>query len=222
MTLTMIADPIATFRDQYEVLPITAREATEYLVPRHYLHRPGPCSLAFGLFDNSTGLQVGAITYGTPSSAPLRSGIAGPQYARDVIELTRLWVADSVPRNGESFLIGNTIRRNTKRIVVSFAEIEAGHIGTVYQATNFIYTGLSAKRTNWTVEGIDKHGQTWGDKYTAKEMRERFGDRFKLLPRPRKHRYIYINGSKRDRKEIRAALRYPILPYPKREGEVAA
>ena len=45
------------------------------------------------------------------------------------------------------------------------------HIGTVYQATNWIYTGLSAKRTDWVIEGIDKHGQTIADKYTSKELR---------------------------------------------------
>jgi hypothetical protein len=85
----------------------------------------------------------------------------------------------------------------------------------VYQATNWIYTGLSAKRTNWTVEGMDKHCQTLADKYTAAEIREKYGDRFSLQERPRKHRYVFINAKGRRRAELMAALKYSQLPYPK-------
>ena len=185
------------------------------IVREHYLHRPAPCSQAFGLLDTTSGDFVGVIAYGTPSSATLRSGIAGPEYARDVVELTRLWVADTVERNGESFLIGNTLPLVTKRIVVSFAEIAAHHVGTVYQATNWLYTGLSAKRTDWTVEGMPVHGQTLADAYSAAEIRAKYGGRFALRPRGRKHRYLYLNCNRRDRRSILMALRYPILPYPK-------
>jgi hypothetical protein len=102
-----------------------------------------------------------------------------------------------------------------KDIVVSFADTAHNHYGVVYQATNWLYTGLSAKRTDWTVEGEDKHGHTWADKYTAAEMRETFGDRFTLKPRSRKHRYIFLNGSKSRKKELLGKLRYKIEPYPK-------
>ena len=150
-----------------------------------------------------------------PSSAPLRSGVAGPENARNVAELTRLWVCDSVPKNGESYLIGRTVGKAGKEIVVSFAEIQQGHVGIVYQATNWIYTGLSAKRTNWTIDGMSKHCQTLADKYTADEIRAEFGDRFSLQDRPRKHRYIFINAKGRRRAEILASLRYRPQPYPK-------
>lgn len=213
--MSLDSRPVAVFRDRYEVRQIGTRDATKFLVPRHYLHRPGPCSLAFGMFDTRNGQQVGAVTYGTPSSAPLRRGLAGPEHTHNVVELTRLWISDDVPRNGESFLIGNTVRLNTKELVVSFAEIDEGHVGTVYQATNWLYTGLSAKRTDWVVKGEDLHGQTWADKYTSTEIRELYGDRFYLKPRPRKHRYVFLNAPKKRRKRLMEALRYPVLPYPK-------
>ena len=88
-----------------------------------------------------------------------------------------------------------------KELLVSFADTEQKHLGIVYQATNWIYTGLSAKRTDWTVKGIDKHGHTWADKYTAAEMRELFGDRFYLKPRSRKHRYVFINAKGNRKKD---------------------
>lgn len=195
------------------------------IVKYHYLHRPAPCSFAFGLFElnaDCSGLfisdkLVGVITYGTPSSAPLRSGICGPEEKNNVIELTRLWIEDSTPKNAESFLIGNTLRMVNKEIIVSFAEVSAGHIGIVYQATNWIYTGLSAKRTNWTIEGCTLHGQTIGDRYSRKELGSLFGEKFSLKDRPRKHRYIFFNCNKKRRKQLLLKLRYGIEPYPKQK-----
>jgi hypothetical protein len=200
----------------WEVRPIENALAQEMVVVNHYLHRKAPCSNAFGLFDEQDTLR-GVVLYGTPSSAPLRSGIAGKENASNVVELTRLWIDDNSPKNSESFLIGNSLKFCGKEIIVSFADTQQNHLGIVYQATNWLYTGLSAKRTDWVVEGIDKHGHTWADKYTAEEMRNQFGERFKLVPRSRKHRYIFINARGKRRKELLASLKYKIEPYPKAE-----
>lgn len=197
----------------FAIYRIEPAQVSDIIVGRHYLHRKGPCSFAFALYHK--GQVLGAITYGTPSSAPLRVGICGKDEANNVIELTRLWTRDDTPKNSESFLIGNTIKMVDKDIIVSFADQAQGHLGYVYQATNWIYTGLSAKRTDWTVEGLDLHGQTLADKYSASEIREKYGDRFSLKERSRKHRYIYFNCNKRRKKELRGKLLYPVLEYPK-------
>jgi hypothetical protein len=198
----------------WSVKPIDNATAQQVVVEHHYLHRKAPCSQAFGLFDEGDKLR-GVVMYGTPSSSALRSGIAGKEHSTNVVELTRLWIDDSTPKNSESYLIGNSIKHCDKEIVVSFADTSQNHLGIVYQATNWIYTGLSAKRTDWSVAGIDKHGHTWADKYTAAEMRELFGDRFTLVPRSRKHRYIYLNAKGRRKKELLALLKYEQQPYPK-------
>jgi hypothetical protein len=201
----------------YRIKPIPNKLAQEVVVKEHYLHRKAPCSFAFGLFLEDA--LYGVIMYGTPSSAPLRRGIAGLENASNVIELTRLWIDDRVPKNGESYLIGRTLKLLNKEIVVSFADASQNHIGIVYQATNWIYTGLSAKRTDWTVAGMEgKHGQTIADKYkTSKQIREIFGDRFSLQPRPRKHRYIYLRAKGKRREELLRSLIYKVVPYPKKE-----
>lgn len=199
--------------DLYKIRRISYSTAMRLIIEKHYLHRKCPCSFAFGLMDGER--IAGLIIYGTPSSAPLRSGICGPEEKGNVIELTRLWIEDGTPKNTESYLIGNTIRLVDKEIIVSYAEIQQGHVGTVYQATNWIYTGLSAKRTNWAVEGIDSHCQTLADKYTSKEIREIYGDKFTLVDRPRKHRYVYFNCSRTRKKLLLKKLRYKIEPYPK-------
>jgi hypothetical protein len=194
---------------------IDYKTAMDLVVKNHYLHRKAPCSFAFGLFCKHSKNIIGVVVYGTPSSAPLRSGICGSKEKDNVIELTRLWVLDGTPKNTESFLIGNTLRKVNKEIIVSFAEIQQGHVGTVYQASNWIYTGLSAKRTNWTIEGVDRHCQTIADKYTAAELREKYGDKFSLVDRPRKHRYVYFNCKAKRKKELLEKLKYEIKPYPK-------
>jgi len=210
-------------KDRYTIKKISYKTAMDIVIKKHYLHRPAPCSFAFGLYEKDSDCSglfvmdriVGVIVYGTPSSAPLRSGICGNDEKNNVIELTRLWVEDSTPKNAESYLIGNTLKMVDKEIIVSFAEIEAGHVGIVYQATNWIYTGLSAKRTNWVIDGVSRHGQTIADKYTSAEIRELAGDRFSLQDRPRKHRYIFLNCNRRRKKELLNKLRYGIEPYPK-------
>ena len=202
--------------ESYFIEQISYQQAMDIVVANHYLHRKAPCSLAYGLFHKDDPMNcVGVVVYGTPASSSLRKGLCGVEQVHNVYELTRLWIDDAVPKNGESFLIGNTLRLLDKEIVVSFADKAANHVGVVYQATNWIYTGLSAKRTDWHVEGIDKHGHTWADKYSAVEMRELFGERFTLKERSRKHRYVFFNASKKRKKELLSMLSYEVLPYPK-------
>jgi hypothetical protein len=144
-------------KDLYYIKQIEYKEAMDMVLKYHYLHRKAPCSFAFGLFEKLTNDMIGVIVYGTPSSAGVRKGICGIEEKNNVIELTRLWIKDGTPKNTESWLIGNTVHLVNKEIILSYAEPQAGHLGIVYQATNWIYTGLTAKRTNWCVEGVELH-----------------------------------------------------------------
>ena len=40
-------------------------------------------------------------------------------------------------------------------------------------------------------------------------------DKFHVVQRPRKHRYLYIIANKKDKKQILKNFKYPILDYPK-------
>lgn len=205
----------------YEVHPISYREAIDMMVEHHYLHRKAPASYCFGLFDEF-GSIVGAITYGIPASPTLVNGLAGPDEAEHVIELTRLWIADITPKNAESFLIGNSLKLlpAEKDIVVSFAEIGAGHVGTVYQATNWLYTGMSDRHVEWWIDGqkSGKHTRHLFDQYGGiNNAKKVLGDRLVKGERPRKHRYVFARGSRRRRREILDKLRYEVQPYPKLE-----
>lgn len=204
-----------SIKNKYNIRPISYKEAMKMAIKYHYLHRKAPCSFSFGLFDQKR--LIGIICYGTPASMPLCKGICGPEEKYNVIELTRLWIKDNTPKNVESFLIGNTIKLIDKEIIVSYAEADMGHIGIVYQATNWIYTGLSAKHCKWEIIGEKpKHCRHIFDKYGGvKKAKLVLKDKMIKKDRPRKHRYIYFNCGKKRKKELLKKLRYEIKSYPR-------
>jgi hypothetical protein len=173
---------------------------------------------AFGLYDDEK--LVGVVTYGIPASPSLCMGICGKEWSEKVLELNRLCLQDN-SKNQSSFLVSNSIKLLPKpTIVVSYADTGQGHVGYVYQATNFLYTGLSANRVDWTVKGLEhKHSKTLSDGMTLESIKEKYGDDFYYTERSRKHRYILFHGSKTDKKIMRKLLKYNIEPYPKGDSQ---
>lgn len=203
----------------YSIKRIPYKLAMDMVIKHHYLHRKCPCSFAFGLFDKNNEIK-GVVVYGVSCSSTLLKGICGPEEAHNVYELNRLWVDDNVPKNGESFLIANTIKQLDKEIIVSFADTSKGHVGYVYQATNFLYCGLSAKFLDPKVRGKENmHHATYAHGMTMKQVKEVYGEEnVYYVERPRKHRYVFFNCNKRRKKELKKKLRYKIYPYPKKES----
>lgn len=204
------------FYDNYYIQEITYELAMQTVIKNHYLHRKCPCSHAFGLFNLNDELK-GCVVYGVSCSSTLLKGICGEEEKHNVYELNRLWVADDVPKNGESFLIGNSIKKLDKEIIVSFADTAQYHVGYVYQATNFLYCGLSAKFKDPKVKGLEHmHHATYAHGMTMAQVKEKYGEEnVYYVDRPRKHRYIFFNCNKRRKRELMKKLRYEILPYPK-------
>jgi hypothetical protein len=201
-----------------KVLPIKSAEAEPWLLQKHYAKRMCPISFAFGAYKDNQ--LVGIVTYGTPASSSLRFGVCGKLWINNVIELNRLCCENT--KNVASILVGRSLRMLPKpSVVISYADTEQGHVGYVYQATNFIYTGLSAKRTDWKIRGMEHlHGATVADMSKGQEnraqwMRKKFGDNFYLQERSRKHRYVYFVGNRNQKKAMLSDLMYETKPYPK-------
>jgi hypothetical protein len=199
------------------VKEVSRLECKNFILNTHYAKRWPSISYAFGLFED--GEFIGCVTYGTPASSPLRKGIAGEVNAHRVLELNRLVLRDN-GRNQASFLVGRSLRKLPHgKIIVSFADIAQGHNGAVYRAANFAYHGLSAKRTDWKVKGLEHlHGQTIADEFRgvpnrAQAMRDKYGDAFYLAPRSRKHRYIYVTGKGKEKTKIESQIKYPKIMF---------
>lgn len=199
-----------------KIIPIEPNQTYDWLLNVHYAKRIPQIMKAFGLYDGDA--LIGVVTYGIPASPSLCMGICGQEYSDKVLELNRLCLMNN-DKNQASMLVSGSIKQLPKpTIVVSYADNAQGHVGYVYQATNFLYTGLSEKRVDWAVKGLEhKHSKTISDGMTLESIKEKYGDDFYYVERSRKHRYILFHGTKNDKKILRSKLKYEVQPYPKGE-----
>tara|TARA_R110002012_G_C11385460_1_gene583840 strand:+ start:43 stop:660 length:618 start_codon:yes stop_codon:yes gene_type:complete len=196
----------------YQIKKINYNDTKPFILNIHYAKRMPSISFAYGLFLSNE--LVGIVSYGSPPSQSLCKGIAGVNNKHLVLELNRL-VLKHNKKNEASMLVGQSFKLLPKpKIIVSYADTSQGHTGFIYQATNFIYTGLSDKRTEWRMINNNKHSKTICEQFTLTE-RKNNPDKFYLIDRPRKHRYLYLIGSKKEKKNLIKQLKYPILNYPK-------
>lgn len=189
------------------ITEIAYDDAVNFLLPRHYSGRKPVVSKAFGVIED--GVLKAAITYGKPASPWLCKGICGERYSDAVYELNRMCRVDDY-REPLSRFVAATLRmlKPLNWIVVSYSDTAMNHHGYVYQACNFLYTGLSsphADKYNPNRSGHNRHSGLF-------DVRK---DEFSV-ERSSKHRYIYFcTSSARLKREWMEALRYPVLPYPK-------
>ena len=185
------------------VQKISYDEAHPWILHKHYAKRIPNIKYAYGLFEDR--VLTGVVTFGIPPSDSLCRGLCGDEFKHQVLELNRLCVESDI-KNSASILVARSMKLlPTETIVVSYADTSMGHIGYVYQATNFIYTGLSAKRRDPVVIN-NKH---------ARHSGLRLCDGATALDRPQKHRYVYFIGPTRWKKKMRKKLNYKEQPYPK-------
>lgn len=191
--------------DERKVVPIDRQIAKPFIEQIHYSRiYPSNIVYAFGLYGN--GLLEGVVTYGIPASPSLVKGLAGEENKDKVLELNRLAIRPTL--NGDnraSYLVSHSLKMLPNgTFVVSYADTGWTHIGYVYQACNFLYTGLSAKRLDTFSNG--KHSRCY-----------KKGDHSELYQtRNQKHRYIYLVGDKRTKRKMREELRYKVYDkYPK-------
>ena len=194
------------------VQKISYDEAHPWILHKHYAKRIPNIQYAYGLFEDR--VLVGVVTFGVSASNTLCGGLCGDEFKHQVLELNRLCVESDI-KNSASILVARSMKLlPTETIVVSYADTSMGHIGYVYQATNFIYTGLSAKRTDrYDPVRPNRHPRTVGRKY-ASSLSMNYND-LPIRERPRKHRYVYFIGPTRWKKKMRKKLNYKEQPYPK-------
>jgi hypothetical protein len=196
----------------YEVKSIDYQDCKEWFLKKHYSKRIPSISFCFGLYSDKL---EGVCSFGSPPSRALCIGLCGVENAHKVYELNRLVVNENLPKNTLSYFVSKCIQSlPNELILVSYADTSQGHNGYIYQATNWIYTGLSAKRTErFDIDNPNKHSKSVTDKkgvdYQSLAIRER----------PQKHRYVYFTGSKYDKRNLLKQLRYKIEPYPKGDNK---
>jgi hypothetical protein len=196
-----------SIKSNYKIESIPKSQTYDWLLNKHYAKRIPSISYAFGLYKDK--VLRGVCTFGSPPSNALCIGVCGKDYSSSVIELNRLCVDEMSEKNITSYFLSSCLKRlPTELIIVSYADTSMNHHGYIYQATNWIYTGLSAKRTErYDPDNPNKHSKTVTETMNYFDLA--------IRERPQKHRYIYFNGSKSFKKKMNRLLNYNIHPYPK-------
>lgn len=204
---TTLTSVMADFKG-LRVERISYDEAKPFVLNIHYARRMPCVQYAFGLFEGWLVDPVGVVTYGQPASPWLCKGIAGEENRKNVLELNRLVLLPEYNGgNYASFLVANSLKKlPNKTFVVSYADWGGWHhVGYIYQATNFLYTGMTQRRT-------DKYSESGHARHYAE------GEKRRQL-RTEKHRYVFLVGDKRTVRNMRRELRYPVISkYPKGES----
>ena len=205
-------------KEKYLVRSIENYLCKEWCLKKHYAKRLPPIEYAFGLFDN-LGITQGIVTYGTPVSNTLRNLWNGTY---KLMELNRLVINEGLEKDVLSFLVSQSLKMlPNPMVIVSYADTSKNHHGYIYQATNWIYTGLSAEFKDYYIRGMEHlHNGTIMDMSRGQEnrvewLRQKFGNDLIMIERPRKHRYFIFIGNKKDCKKMKQMLPYKIEPYPK-------
>lgn len=163
---------------EWSVLSIPEHsEAVAFLRDRHYAKGASNTSTyRHGLYRTDLypfrGDLLGVALWIPPTRAAAES-IAGDGW-RGVLALSRVACDDSVPRNGESFLVGGSMRAiNRKRwpILLTYADKGEGHRGTIYLATNWECLGEVEAGDTWvTPDGRMMGRKRGGHTYRHDEM----------------------------------------------------
>lgn len=186
----------------------------------HYAKSVPSAKYAYNVY-NAENEWCGVIIFGggaTPNIASAMKAAKG-----EVVELVR--VALNGKQEYTSKCVAEAIKRLHKdapqiKIIVSYADPEQGHVGTIYQATNWIYIGTteefshSNKAQGYLIHGKRMHPKTVYSKGWLQRiewLRENIDPNAEEIHMEPKRKYIFV-FDKRLRKQWQAKA----LPYPKK------
>lgn len=220
---------------------INKKVAKDIIIKNHYTHTWSLCKVAYGIyykedinndfFDDLNEKLIGCIVYSNPVGRCASSSLSDKLNDDEVFELIRLFIFDGYGKNIESFCISQSFKKLNEdfpkiKAILSYADGEQGHCGTIYQATGFLYQGSGniIKMPNYSIslkgppnyEWI--HSRTvssrWGS-VNLDKLKKSIGKSFWRKKESFKHRYVKFISNNRDNKILKKSLKHPILPYPK-------
>lgn len=170
-------------------------------------------------------VKVGAWEYGKFVGAVIFSRGNTPfigtpfDLAQDEIaELTRVALGPHVAPT--SRIVAVAVRLLLKqapglKAIVSYADPQQQHVGTIYQAMGWSYLGVTAREHLLRVNGRVRHPRSMSSRYGHRGLdwlRQHVDAAAERVMVPAKHKYVLpIDG------QVRARMAPLVLPYPKRE-----
>jgi hypothetical protein len=200
------------------VLGWATPEAVRFACTHFHYSRavPTPPHVAFGVWEREH--FRGVVVFSRGASAAIGSPFGLTQ--REICELSRVALAEhDAPVSRIVAIALRLLRAHSPgvRLVVSYADPQAGHVGAVYQAMNWAYLG----QTSATRAYRDPTGRVWHPRMvSATGWRKIYGvprqvvrpDECEPIVQPGKHKYAYPLDP-----AMRASL--DVRPYPKRAAD---
>lgn len=151
----------------------------------------------FGLYENDQ--LIGGAVFGQVigRSQPNKYYPKNPDR---LIELRRLAVINEAPKNSESRFIAICLlwlSANTDyEAVLSLADLNFGHTGVIYKATNFVHLGYTEKdgHPRIKIKGKERHSRDFYDRHGTSSLRvlkRIYGKDIKFIEKKPKSVYIY-------------------------------
>lgn len=192
-------------------------KAARYAVEHWHYSRsmPTPPIIRFGVWENHQFIGVVLFSRGASDSLGKPYGLK----TTEVCELTRIALTDH--RSSVSKILSVAIAQLKRgnpglRLIVSYADPEYQHHGGVYQASNWLYAGMTASDSKYK----DKSGRLWHSRQvSATGYKKQYGE-YRRVPKTSECERIAISGKHRYLYPLDRAMRKQIeplaKPYPKR------
>ena len=200
-----------------ELRPLNRLTANSIIKQNHYSGTTSfGTKVSLGIYEDGILYGVMQLGMGVHPSGTAKhvSGTANDEY----LELNRLWISDDLGYNSESKAIGlmfKWIKKNMPEIkwLITFADGIEGNCGTIYQATNWLYTGYNKSGGLWVTKDGKKMHHLSAMKGLPNSKRETLEAKWGT-PLYRvaggQFRYVYFLNKKSKRH-----LQIPTFPYPK-------
>ena len=199
------------------VEPCEPATVAPFMIDRHYLHSmPKAPVVCFAVYDGSSLVGGSVFTQG----ARLSHTVLVAARPGDVLTLARFWLADAVPKNAESRTLAYMLRWLRKhgswKAVISFADPGAGHVGTIYQASGWLFLGTTAAEPYIELgDGRLHHPRSVYTRYGTNRVRHltATGVPARRVVTAPKFRYVFVLDP-----AWRWRLGKAVLPYPRGRG----
>jgi hypothetical protein len=187
----------------------------------------------FGLYFGQH--LAGAVAFGSTAGTEVSSSVAGTVHKDKVTVLVRGCCCFWAPKDSGSYLIAGACRKMAvekgKSLVVGFSDTESGEQGHLYKICNFLFCGETRATEKFkTPDGRIKDarlvsaytrdrrfGQLRYKSSRAEQKETMLKEGYEFFRGKPKLRWVGLFGNRRTKRILRSALKWPVLPYPKRQ-----
>ena len=171
---------------------------------------PSPPTVRIGVWENNK--FIGVIIFSRGASSNIGKPFKLNQ--NEIVELTRIALkSHQTPVTKFLSIAIKMLKKHSPgiKLIVSYADPNQGHLGKIYQASNWIYTGQTVKTTLY----FDKTGKKFHSRQVSeKGFNKQYGER-RTCPKPSQLRHVRQLGKHKYLYPLDNLVKSSILKYKK-------